>query len=270
MMQSHSDKAEHGQLPEVEEYKAAIGHKSKPNHAFSGFATLSSRIRPNEKCIDPDGIYRESLALTQDVETDDETYNWNEQLGESQPMPDIEKDRSRKSCFWKACAIITVIILATTISVSLLFAVSPEEASNFYHWIHGDTDTYASIRNYITDVRGISPTDAFTDTSSPQYLAAQWMAHGDGMKLSIPETRDLTFDERYVMAVLYFSLGGQKWENQLGFLSGAHICTWFEEVKVHGSKSALEQDNNALFGVHGCKEGEKGDGLYPHTIYLRK
>jgi hypothetical protein len=270
MMQPSEDQAEHDQLPDVEEYKASIGHISKVDRTVGGFRNARSK----ERRMDPNGIYRESLAFTQDVEMDEKYYDWHEESDVSQPIPSLEKEQHHEKpdspCFWKSCSIISIILLVTIIAVSLVFAASPKDASGFYDWIQGDTDEYASVRIYVSQVRGISHTDAFMDTASPQYLAAQWMAHGDGQKLPVPETQDPTFDERYVMAVLYFTFGGQKWENQLGFLGDDHICTWYQEFTVQSSSSGVDQSNDVLYGVHGCKEGEEGDGLYPHTLYLRK
>lgn len=272
MMQPSEDQAEHDQLPNVEEYKASIGHISIVDHILGGFRNAQSCRDPKERRTDPDGIYRESLAFTQDVEMD-ENYDWHEESDVSQPIPSLEREqhheKPKSSCFWKSFTIVTILLLVTIVASPLLFADSPKDALGFNHWIQGDTDAYASVRIYVSQVRGISRADAFMDTSSPQYLAAQWMAHGDGLKLPVPETKDFTFDERYVMAVLYFSFGGQKWENQLGFLGDDHICTWYEEFNVQ-SNDGVDQNNNVLYGIHGCKEGEEGDGLYPHTLNLRK
>lgn len=107
--------------------------------------------------------------------------------------------------------------------------------------------------------------DAFEETPmyySPPYLALQWLAHGDGLNIEIPTEPLLEFDERYAMVVLYFSLDGPNWKQQLNFLSNTHICDWHEEVQiVNGVK-------DRGYGLHRCKQTSTGD-LYPFTLSLR-
>eukprot|EP00980_Cylindrotheca_fusiformis_P018101 scaffold5817_cov101-Cylindrotheca_fusiformis.AAC.6 len=255
----------HDQLPEVDEYKASIGYRSKSVSPW--------RRDPTEKSVDPEGEYQESMEWTHDVATE-ETYesDWPEDFRVS-PEPisksSIEMKKPPRPCFWKACAILCTFILAIVVATSVLVVSSTDEPLDLYHWVHGDTDQYASVKAYISEVRGISPAEKFEDTSSPQYLAAQWMAHGDEMKLPVPTDRNPTYDERYVMAVLYFATGGERWEKKLGFLSGAHICTWYDEVNVQDRVGiSKRQSNTVLFGVHGCEEGAEDDELYPPNNLL--
>jgi hypothetical protein len=61
-----------------------------------------------------------------------------------------------------------------------------------------------------------------------QIEALNWLADHDQANLDfgIVSTDELL--ERYVMAILYFSMGGENWENTFGFLSGSSVCMWNE------------------------------------------
>jgi len=51
---------------------------------------------------------------------------------------------------------------------------------------------------------------------SPQYLAADWIANVDPMYQKIwgwPEMETTQFLQRYILAVFYFSTGGDTWKN---------------------------------------------------------
>lgn len=63
-----------------------------------------------------------------------------------------------------------------------------------------------------------------TNTSSPQFLAARWMADVDGLRA--PLTQDSGFKERYALVVLWFATWGADWSNSLDFLTEAHHCEW--------------------------------------------
>ena len=97
---------------------------------------------------------------------------------------------------------------------------------------------------------------------TPQYLAAQWIAHGDPLNMPVPLLKDVQYSERYIMAVLFFAFGGTEWTHQYNFLSGDHICTWFQEF-------TLQDGSSVLYGIHRCREGDN-DELYPHSVFMRK
>jgi hypothetical protein len=83
------------------------------------------------------------------------------------------------------------------------------------------------VSKYFVD-QGVSESSAFDDESSPQYLAALWLASQDGAKLPLPSdtrgVREYLF--RYVMALNYFAFDGDKWFAPLKFLSNEPVCKW--------------------------------------------
>ena len=97
-----------------------------------------------------------------------------------------------------------------------------------------------------------SPTLAqdLTNTQSPQYLAALWMAEEDEhhatANLTYPLDQSsldlLQFRQRYALTTFYFATNGDEWGNKCSFLSPSlHVCEWncewdsepYKEAKVY-------------------------------------
>lgn len=91
--------------------------------------------------------------------------------------------------------------------------------------------------------RGVASRYDLETAGSYAHQAAMWIAHEDELKLAIPMTSERTksadpspltteetFIMRFVMAHIYYALGGPKWSNQANFLSGKHVCEWTEVV----------------------------------------
>lgn len=65
--------------------------------------------------------------------------------------------------------------------------------------------------------------DALMEVGSPQHRAARWIADEDPMNLDM---NDPGFEQRYAMAVFYYSLDGDNWNSKDGWLSGQSECDW--------------------------------------------
>jgi hypothetical protein len=134
---------------------------------------------------------------------------------------------------------------------------------------------------------------------SPQQRAAEWISEDQvrqqqGYWWSRPlsssiiggETSVSSSDllDRYVLAVLYFSLGGggggdvvdTSWPDDLNFLSADHVCTWNTKGQQQQLLAASNDNNRmnkqpspAIVGVHDCQEDEFG-ALIPTGIALCK
>lgn len=167
-------------------------------------------------------------------------------------------------CVAGCCFILVTIIIVVVVTVVMAegeLSQMHQHNATFYPWIEGDTERYLEMRRYVSTVRGISSL-SFFEYGSPQFLALQWMAHGDEMKMDVPTEPFLGFDERYAIVVLYFSLDGPNWKAQLNFLTNAHICDWRDELPLGGFVSGD-------YGLYRCKSTSAGE-LYPYTFFLRK
>jgi hypothetical protein len=92
--------------------------------------------------------------------------------------------------------------------------------------------------------------EVFSDRSSPQFRSADWLTSRDPYFRENPmECTDQKLIQRYVMAVFYFSIGGDEWAfcNQSdpacpqspsrdGWLSSTNECSW---VGVDCNENAL-------------------------------
>ena len=68
--------------------------------------------------------------------------------------------------------------------------------------------------------------------SSPQYMAATWIAQLDGLVLEVPASMQdpnaKFFVQRFALATLYYSTNGNSsWRDKLGFLTETNECSWF-------------------------------------------
>jgi hypothetical protein len=97
----------------------------------------------------------------------------------------------------------------------------------------------ADVYSVITYLAGANVTarSDLEQTGSPQNLAATWLATQDGSNLAVPNVDVSNSDgyrymTRYVMATLWYSLGGSNWTNQFDFLSSNDHCYWNAVVPV--------------------------------------
>jgi hypothetical protein len=114
--------------------------------------------------------------------------------------------------------------------------------------VFSDSETEATISPRLASIidflvsQGVSQRSELETPKSPSNIAAKWIANEDPMMLSVPEPlttevlRNSTiadeeiFVNRYLLALIYFATGGNKWSNSFNFLSAKSICEWFEVI----------------------------------------
>ena len=81
-------------------------------------------------------------------------------------------------------------------------------------------------RSYI--VPKISSDEVLDDVTSPQSEALQWLVRDEGVTIAedLPERDIENLENRYVLAVLYFALGGDRWFDDSGWLTSEDHCNW--------------------------------------------
>jgi len=102
----------------------------------------------------------------------------------------------------------------------------------------------------LDDLNYISPSDSLLTSGTPQNLAADWIINSDTLRLS-PET-DMNLRQRYILAVLYFSLVGANDNNNSNstgdpgldntWLSGLSECDW-DYVECNNGTVAAAAEN---------------------------
>jgi hypothetical protein len=114
----------------------------------------------------------------------------------------------------------------------------------------------------------ITPLAKFKDITSPQYLASKWIADQDDFDMEIPddpENVDDSYDfvQRYVMAVFYYALGGDEWQDDYGFLYPSPVCDWNEAAP----EDTIPDGNDPNFWFFGvtCDESDEIVQIYMGT-----
>jgi hypothetical protein len=87
---------------------------------------------------------------------------------------------------------------------------------------------------------GVSNENTIRTLGTPQNIAAIWMALDDEANMAVPPypinvAEGYRYVTRYVMAVVYFSMGGADWEYQADFGTIADVCNW-NQVNFDGSE----------------------------------
>lgn len=259
---------EHDQLPDVEEYKAQVGYKSpggfkvsKPDPNGFQSATLAQRQRMAEAF---EAAAREETNDSVDTNSLEEPYPG----GAPYDAKELIDSEARN---WTICYMTAICVSLIVIAIAVpLGRRDRAVADGKYTWIKS-SKRFTAIQDYLIQST-ISDAGDLLDETSPQFYAAQWMAHKDGQKLDVPYLYDTekhpTFVERYALTVIYFALGGDGWSHDLNFLSDEHICTWYQEFEVIKDDYNLFDTDYISMGVHGCKW--VGDDLVPHSLYMRK
>lgn len=62
------------------------------------------------------------------------------------------------------------------------------------------------------------------DPTSPQFKALQWIASDDAHKVPVDDVDHIL--QRFALAVLFYSTGGENWTDAFEFLRPSHECTW--------------------------------------------
>ena len=102
----------------------------------------------------------------------------------------------------------------------------------------------------VTRLSTISGMAALTDFNSDRYKAACWIINDDLKEYS---AKDPKLIQRYILAVIYFTTGGQNnWISPLGFMSGRDECDWPSISCVDQSVTSLRLGMFSNFNHNFC------------------
>jgi hypothetical protein len=111
------------------------------------------------------------------------------------------------------------------------------------------TEQVAARRNAILDkLNSISGEAQVKNKTTPQNAAAKWIVDVDAMQLDATSPH---LEQRYVIALLYYALGGEYWDNSTGYLTPANECLWYGIRCTYGSSgnvTYIQLGNNSLVG----------------------
>ena len=149
-----------------------------------------------------------------------------------------------KQFWWKMiCRFFLLTAFIVGVSIFIVYAVNNSFGSNNNEAGSGVVGTTTNSADRMDSTiaflfnHEISSAHDLYEESSPQYKAVEWIAMHDPEQLPVPSTttagaanseHHFHFVQRYVLAVLYFALDGEGWNNDLHFTSNLHECSWYE------------------------------------------
>ena len=72
----------------------------------------------------------------------------------------------------------------------------------------------------------ISGTKSLSDPTSDHYKVLQWMAQSDPNPQDIDNTDPIYIVQKYVLILLFVSLNGNNWKDNIGWLGETSFCSW--------------------------------------------
>jgi hypothetical protein len=113
-----------------------------------------------------------------------------------------------------ALMILAAIVIASTVGTVL--SRSPKPLPRMYRNI-----TMEEFRDFL--LPAISLQEATRDPLSPQGRALRWLEYDTAGR----QTLGRQMLQRFTLAAIFFSFGGERWFNQSGWLSSLGECSWF-------------------------------------------
>jgi hypothetical protein len=139
-------------------------------------------------------------------------------MGVSLVMSDEDQERLEKQKFrrylWIGICILILLTAAIVIPVVIVFGKGEdpkitEAPSSAPSASPSAAPTSTRFAEFLKFANQFSSAESLTDPSSPQFLAADWVVNLDEFQADL-EVDALT--QRYLLAVFYFSTGGDEWE----------------------------------------------------------
>lgn len=158
-------------------------------------------------------------------------------LGQAASTPLVQRKCIRRTCF--VLFFVSFIIALTLVLTS---KTEGDNSSVSYSYPSRLPDTIYFLLESVNHNR-------LTNTSSPEFLAARWIADEDGFRAPFGPS----LLERYALAVIWFATEGDGWQYKLNFLEEIHHCQWHSTFQ-RGDKSVFDM------GVQ-CNENDEVTGL---------
>lgn len=154
-------------------------------------------------------------------------------------IPQMQEPKEKKGCDRKYLVGGTLMALVCIAAIVVVSVVAPGNSaptmvSNSAQNGGGGTTTQTgsppagasreeAFRYFLAD---ISSDEDLKTTGSPQSRALEWIVVYDSAKLDPTTANQREVQERYILAVFYYSLGGANWFDSFYFLSQNHVCNW--------------------------------------------
>ncbi len=148
---------------------------------------------------------------------------------------------------WRLYTVISILIIAVVVATIFAILRKPT-AEGEKEILSGSTTTnplgsinkFDAIKSLVAQT--ISDPATFVNADSAQTKAIQWLANEDDY--CFPLTEQDRIIQRYILAVIYFSLSGKGWHQPHHFLSPVHECQWKSIHKEEGIIRGVSFCNN--------------------------
>lgn len=197
-------------------------------------------------------------------------------MGVALVMSDEEQERIEKQRFrrylWIGICLLILLTAAIVIPVVIVFGNGggpeitepPSSAPSASPSAAPTSTRFADILDY---ARQFSSAESLNDPTSPQYLAADWVANLDGFQADLQSD---VLAQRYLLAVFYFSTGGDEWEE----CSRSTTCnagfSWLDGTKQeclwHGVRCNTNQQVSKILIGNQVPLGNNLKGTLPSEL----
>jgi len=106
-----------------------------------------------------------------------------------------------------------------------------------------DTERGLQIVSRLASVSGMAE---LVDFNSDRYKSACWIIYDD---LQRYDADDPKLVQRYILAVIYHTTGGENWFSQVGFMGGKDECAWQAITCTDNSVTGINLSGNNLIGT---------------------
>lgn len=180
--------------------------------------------------VDDSGGIQAFVAETIEIDGDDVG------IIKSDAEVELEEKRKYSKLFMGAVAAIVLGVIVIVVPLTLKFArggtrlqlnivtQQPTDVPSMMPSV-SPSSMPSSVRFMeITDKMYFLSGEKLYEQGTPQYLSAMWMADGDPLRLDPDDAR---FAQRYIMALFYYAMDGERWVEQNGWLSELSECYWY-------------------------------------------
>ena len=102
-----------------------------------------------------------------------------------------------------------------------------------------------------------------SNQTSPKYKALSWIALEDEL---VSSPHDPSMIDRFIIAVLYYSTGGDLWKNNSGWLSPTSVCSWYGVVDCTENQRHVTDLNFITKYEFGIPSGNELEGMLPTEL----
>jgi hypothetical protein len=249
-------------LPSVEEYKASMMMNS----------TSMSSSTNNKGGVESSLEMREFHTKPNHTNAIDNGGDDEEGAGHHDQLPSVEEYKasspalasSKEKCQRRFLVATLIFVFLMACFLLPLIIISSKNKNNQDMQLSKRASRSEEVMAYLEMV-GVSSMDLMTTKGTPQHEAAVWIADFDKFYMDLPVMEVPTqvptdvghnlFVERYVLAVMYYSLGGPTWSYKMNFLKPIPTCSWYQDFRTD------IPDQIIRLGVNSCHTGGSYENL---------